>query len=264
MKLANKVAIVTGAATSIGAEIACALHAAGAAVAIADVKTAEGERLAQTLGERALFVETDVTQDDQLDRCVERTLREFGGVDILVNNACTYADAGLASTRDEWLRSLNVNLVSGAVLLHKVVNVMRPRGGGVVVNLASVAGKFGSAGRALYPAAKAAILQLTRSEAATLAKDNIRVVSVSPGWTWSPSVESLAETRARADAVGARLHPLGRIGEAKDVANAIVFLCSDDAAFITGIDFPVDGGYSMLGPDQGLPAREWLRKKEPS
>jgi 3-oxoacyl-[acyl-carrier protein] reductase len=82
-------------------------------------------------------------------------------------------------------------------------------------------------------------------------------------WTWSPSVENLAETRARADAVGARLHPLGCIGDAKDVANAIVFLCSDDAAFITSIDFLVDGSYSMLGPDQGIPAREWLRKKEP-
>jgi NAD(P)-dependent dehydrogenase (short-subunit alcohol dehydrogenase family) len=264
VKLANKVAIVTGAATGIGAEIARALLAAGASVAIADVRTAEGERVATALGERALFVETDVTQDQQLDHCVERTLGKFGGVDILVNNACAYADAGLAATREEWLRSLNVNLVSGAVLLHKVANAMRARGGGVVVNLASVAGKFGSADRALYPTAKAAILQLTRNEAATLAKDNIRAVSVSPGWTWSPSVENLAGTRAHADAIGARLHPLGRIGDAKDVANAIVFLCSDDAAFITGADFPVDGGYSMLGPDQGLPAREWLRKKDPS
>jgi NAD(P)-dependent dehydrogenase (short-subunit alcohol dehydrogenase family) len=132
---------------------------------------------------------------------------------------------------------------------------MTRRGGGAVVNFSSVAGKFGQAGRALYPAAKAAIIQLTRNAAMELAPQRIRVNSVSPAWTWSAPVERAAGgDRAKADRVGAAYHPLGRIADAEEVARAVLFLCSDDASFITGVDLPVDGGAAMTGADGGKPA----------
>jgi NAD(P)-dependent dehydrogenase (short-subunit alcohol dehydrogenase family) len=258
MILDGKVAIVTGGATSIGAEIARTLRRAQASVVIADVNVDAGKQLANDLGSDALFVLTDVTDDAQIDRCIDTAITRFGGVDVLINNACSYADRGFESTRQEWVDSLNTNIVSGAVFTQKVVPAMRARSGGVIVNMASVAGKFGTAQRALYPASKAAILQVTKNAAATFAQDNIRVVSVSPAWTWSPAVERLAGSREQADRVGRKLHPLGRIGEPRDIANLIAYLCSADAAFITGADFAVDGGYSMLGPDQGVSARDWF------
>jgi NAD(P)-dependent dehydrogenase (short-subunit alcohol dehydrogenase family) len=131
--------------------------------------------------------------------------------------------------------------------------------GGAVVNMGSVGGKFGTAGRALYPAAKAAILQLTRNQAASLAPRRVRVNSVSPGWTWSDALSRMAGgDRAYADRVAAPMHPLGRAGDGDDVAQVVLFLCSDAARFVTGADIPVDGGFSMLGPDQGRSARDWF------
>jgi len=111
---------------------------------------------------------------------------DFGGVDILINNACTMLDKGLQSSRDEWLAALNVNVVSGARFVRPPSSpICDDAGGGAIVNFSSIAGKQGQRGRALYPASKAAILQLTRNEAMELAVDKIRVNTVSPGWTWS-------------------------------------------------------------------------------
>jgi NAD(P)-dependent dehydrogenase (short-subunit alcohol dehydrogenase family) len=250
----GKVAIVTGGATSIGAAIVGAFHAAGAAVVIADIDAAPGQALAARLGERALFQATDVTDDAAIAACVAAALARFGGIDILVNNACTFLDKGLQSSRAEWLRSLDVNLVGGAIMLREAAPHLRRRGGGAVVNFSSIAGKHGQRGRALYPAAKAAILQLTRNAAMELAADGIRVNAVSPGWTWSATIERLSRgDRAKADRIAADYHPLGRVADAEDVARAVLFLCSDDARHITGVDLPVDGGYAMSGPDQGIP-----------
>jgi NAD(P)-dependent dehydrogenase (short-subunit alcohol dehydrogenase family) len=253
-RFTGKVAIVTGGATSIGAAICRAFHAEGAAIVIADIDAASGAALAGSLGERALFQRTDVTDDAAIAACVAVTVAAFGGIDILVNNACTFLDKGLQSSRAEWLHSLDVNLVGGAVMLREAAPHLRRRGGGAVVNFSSIAGKHGQRGRALYPAAKAAILQLTRNEAMELAADHIRVNAVSPGWTWSAVIERLTEgDRAKADRIAADYHPLGRVADAEDVARAVLFLCSDEARHITGIDLPVDGGYAMTGPDQGTP-----------
>jgi len=253
-RLAGKVAIVTGGAQSIGAAIARAFHAAGAKIVIADIDAAAGAALAAALGEGALFQRTDVTSDEEIRRCVEAAVAAFGGIDILVNNACTFLDKGLQSSREEWLRSLEVNLVSGALFVREAAPHLRRRGGGAIVNMSSIAGKHGQRGRALYPASKAAILQLTRNAAMELAADRIRVNAVSPGWTWSRVIEDLTKgDRAKADRIAGEYHPLGRLGDAEEVAHAVLFLCSDAARHITGIDLPVDGGYAMTGPDQGTP-----------
>jgi NAD(P)-dependent dehydrogenase (short-subunit alcohol dehydrogenase family) len=248
--LDGKVAIVTGAARGIGAGIAAALHDAGAAVVLADIDAPAA------IGGRALFQRTDLASDEDIDACVAVAIARFGRLDILVNCAVTYGDPGLGATRAQWHAALDVNLVGAALLTARAAAAMAK--GGVVVNIGSNAAKFGVAGRALYPASKAALSQFTRNAAATLAPRGIRVLSVSPAWTWSPALEAMAGTPEHADAVGGKLHPLGRVGRPQDVANAVLFACSDLASFVTGGDIPVDGGFSMLGPDAGRSPRAWF------
>ena len=214
--IAGKTAIVSGGATSIGAAVVRSFHAEGAALVIADIAEEPGRALAAALGAKALYHRTDVTRDADITACVTAGVAAFGGVDFLVNGAVTYLDKGLQSTRAEWLASLDLNLVSGARFVEAVVPEMKKRGAGAIVNFSSVAGKFGQAGRALYPAAKAAILQLTRNEAMELAPHRIRVNAVSPGWTWSAPVERAAGgDRAKADRIAAAYHPLGRVADAE-------------------------------------------------
>jgi NAD(P)-dependent dehydrogenase (short-subunit alcohol dehydrogenase family) len=256
--LQGKVAIVTGAAALLGSAIVRAFVQAGARVVAVDVDAVRGEPLAAELGADCRFVACDIASDDALDALLAGVLRIESRIDCLVNNAVVYGDAGLGAARADWLRALNVNLVSGAMLVQKSADALAAQGG-TIVNMGSVGGKFGAAGRALYPAAKAAILQLTRNQAATLAARGVRVNSVSPGWTWSDALSRMANgDRARADRVGAPMHPLGRVGDGDDVAQVVLFLCSDAARFVTGADIPVDGGFSMLGPDQGRSARDWF------
>jgi NAD(P)-dependent dehydrogenase (short-subunit alcohol dehydrogenase family) len=257
MQLAGKTAIVTGATSGLGADIARRLHSEGASVVIAGIEDEAGAQLVNELGARALYVHTDILRDDDIERCLTATIDAFGRLDTLVNNACIYVDRGLESTRDEWLQTLNVNLVSGAIFVQKALPYLT-KPSGTIINIGSTGGKFGAAGRALYPASKAAILQVTRNEAVTLAPHGIRVLSVSPAWTWSPAVAALAGTQANGDAVAARFHPLGRLGRGDDIGRVIAFLCSDGAAFMTGVDVPVDGGFSSLGPDQGRSPRQWF------
>ena len=255
--LPGTVAIVTGAARGLGAAIAHGLSAAGVGVVVADRDGEGGAVTAAALGATALFQMTDLSRDDDIEACVAATLSRFGRLDFLVNCAVSYQDPGLDATRAQWLAALDVNLVGAALLTARVAQAMTAPGG-VVVNIGSVGGKFGAAGRALYPASKAGLLQFTRNAAVTLAPRGIRVLSVSPAWTWSPALERMAGTPERADAVGGRLHPLGRVGRGQDVANAVLFACSPMAGFMTGVDIPVDGGFSVLGPDAGRSPRAWF------
>lgn len=267
----GKVVLVTGGATSLGAEMVAAFHRAGASVVIADVQEAAGQALARTLNghaaaqdERALFSRTDITDDAQVQATLAAIESRHGRLDAIVNNACIYADAGLASTRRQWLEALNVNVVSGAMLVHQALPLLQRAGRSAVVNLSSIAGKIGQYGRAVYPACKAAILQLTRSEAVELARYGVRVNAVTPAWTWSAAMQAQTQgDRALADRVAQTFHPIGRVGEPLDVAQGVLFLCSERAAFITGIDLPVDGGYSVLGPDQGRSPTHWFSQHLP-
>lgn len=250
-RISGKVAIVTGGATLIGAHLVRAFQKVGVKVVVADVDVPGGQALAGELGESVLFVKTDLGDDAQIDACVSRAVAAFGGVDFLVNVACVYVDGGINAARQDWLDSYNINVVGGVMMLKAVRPHMVRRGGGAVVNFGSISAKVAQRGRWLYPVSKAAILQLTRNEAMDLARDNIRVNSVSPGWTWSKVISELSrKNRKKADEVGGPFHLLGRIANPEEVAQAVLFLCSSQASFITGSDLAVDGGYSAMGPER--------------
>jgi NAD(P)-dependent dehydrogenase (short-subunit alcohol dehydrogenase family) len=253
--LKDKVAIVTGGATMIGAAVVRALHREGARIVIADINDKDGSSIAAVLGSNVLFVKTDLIDDAQIGACVEKTMKAFGGIDFLINVACVYIDDALNSTRQQWLESYNVNVVGGVMMLKAVRPHMAKRGGGCVVNFGSISAKIAQTGRWLYPVTKAAILQLTRNQAMDLAGEKIRVNSVSPGWTWCRLMsEVTGGDKRKTNRVGGPFHLLGRIGEPEEVAEAVIFLCSDHASFITGTDLAVDGGYSAMGPEMASPA----------
>ena len=261
--LQGKTAIVTGSTQGLGADIVRVLASQGANVVILGRNTANGNALVAEIhatgAAGALYCETDIQQDDQIDACIAATLERFGRLDILVNNACSYDDNGVDSSREQWHRTLGVNLVSAAIFAQKALAHME--GGAVIVNMGSTGGKFGAAGRALYPASKAAMLQFTKNLAVSVAPRGIRVLAVSPAWTWSPSVEQLSHSSRRdADQVGAQFHPLGRVGDGKEIGNVVAFAASEAASWMTGVDIPVDGGFSVLGPDQGISPRVWFQR----
>jgi 3-oxoacyl-[acyl-carrier protein] reductase len=236
--LEGKTALVTGASKGIGKAIATELAAAGAAVVVGYRSGRdEAEALATQLGGRA--IQADVSNADEAKRLVE----EAGELDILVNNAGLTRDGVLARmSDDDWRTVLETNLSSVFYTCRAVTRPMMKKRAGAIVNVSSIVGVHGNWGQANYAASKAGIIGFTKSLARELGSRNVRANVVAPGYVKTQLTDVLPE-----EATGAMLGntPLGRLGEPKDVAGAVRFLCSDAASFITGEVLLVDGGLGM-------------------
>lgn len=262
--LQGRRALVTGGARGLGAGMAQALAEAGAAVMVADLLEAEGRDTAgiiRSAGGKASFVRMDVTQEADWERAVAATIAELGGFDILINNAGIEVTALVTEVEAESLRRMfDVNVVGTLLGMKHALRAMRPGGaagqGGAIVNVASVAATIAFPAIAGYSATKSAVDRATRVAAAEAGKlgYGVRVNCVYPGLVPTVMGMQLAGDVVAAGlfpspeaAVGAIVGetPLGRLGEVADMADAVVFLCSDASRFITGIGLPVDGGMGM-------------------
>jgi len=254
----DKVVIVTGGGMGMGRGTALEFASEGAKVVVADVNAEAGRSVAARMGEtpgEGLFVEADVSKSADCQRVVRETIGAFGGVDVLFNNVGIQPPSSYVNveetTEELWDRILDVNLKSYFLMAKYSIPEMRKRGGGVIVNNASVQGLQSMKGVPAYAASKGGVLSLTRQLAVEYAAENIRVLAICPGTIDTEMVRAAAameggdveETLRRFG----ESHPIGRIGTPQDIANVVLFLASDKASFMTGEYVCVDGGYMALG-----------------
>jgi 3-oxoacyl-[acyl-carrier protein] reductase len=249
MRLKDQVAIVTGAASGFGAEIARQYVAEGAKVAVADINGAGAKAVAETLGDNAIAVTCDVTQRADIDALVKATVNRFGKLDIVVNNAgWTHKNQPLLDVDEATFdRVYDINVKSIFHMVHAVVPLMRRARRGVILNVGSTAGIRPRPGLTWYNSSKGAVNLMSKSLAAELGQDNIRVNVICPVMGVTGLLESfmgMPDTPENRKKFIATI-PLGRLSTPLDVAKAAVFLASDDAEFITGVEFPVDGGRTV-------------------
>ncbi|HEY3413489.1 MAG TPA: 3-oxoacyl-[acyl-carrier-protein] reductase [Armatimonadota bacterium] len=249
MSLIGKVAIVTGAGKAgkgIGQACALALSAAGAKVVVASRTEANAQTVADEIraaGGEALALGVDVSSAEQVESMVAATLSAFGRVDILVNNAGITRDGLMMRMgEDAWDSVLDTNLKGAWLCLKAVARPMMKQRSGAIVNITSINGITGSAGQTNYAASKAGLIGLAKSAAKELAPRGIRVNAVAPGWIETAMTADLGDEFKEQSLV--RI-PLGRLGKPEDVAAAVRFLCTEDAAYITGQTLVVDGGLIM-------------------
>jgi len=259
-RLQNKVAIITGGASGIGRGVVELFLAEGASVVIADINAEAGKAVAAELGEHAFFKQTDVTSAQSVKALVDYTVAELGRVDILHNNAGAFGARGSLFEVDEDGFDFTFALLTKSVFLGMKYagEVMKQQGGGVILNTASISATMPGYGPHIYQAAKAAVLQLSKTLSLELAQYKIRVNCVSPGGVYTPLIGNAlgvdAETtQAISDGMAATL-PLGRTGTPLDIAQAALFLCGDESSFITGQNLIVDGAEATGKPypEQGI------------
>ena len=239
MRLEGKVAMVTGAASGIGRATSLTLAREGAAVMCADVNTEGAQETADAIaaaGGTAAVFQLDVTDEEAVQAALAATVEQLGALHILVN------DAGISGRTHEYHDVIDVNLNGVYYCMKYGAALIEQHGGGSIVSLSSIMGLVGGSAPG-YTASKHGVLGLTRNYALMYGGRGVRVNCVNPGYIETPmTAQMLEDEQRRVDAVG--LHPIGRLGKAEDVANAILFLASDDASFVTGVALPVDGGYT--------------------
>ena len=248
MKLEGKVAFVTGFGSGLGQAIAVLFAQEGAAVAGTSTTEAKGlDTLAmiEKVGSKALFRPGDVSNSAQMKALIDETVKQFGGLDIVVNSAGVRTNGSITEiTEEQWDRTIDVNLKGVFVVSRLAIPEMIKRGGGVILNIGARSGMAGQAGRAAYCASKGGMITLTEAMAMDYARERIRVNCICPGPTKTPMVdtstpEKLARYKTRV--------PVGRIGEPEDIAHAALYLASDEASMVTAAILPVDGGMRLTG-----------------
>jgi NAD(P)-dependent dehydrogenase (short-subunit alcohol dehydrogenase family) len=248
MKLEGKVAFVTGFGSGLGQAIAVLFAKEGAAVAGTSTTEAKGRdtvAVIEKIGGKALFRPGHVSNSAQMKALIEETVKQFGGLDLLVNSAGVRTNGSITEiTEEQWDRTIDVNLKGVFVVSRLAIPEMIKRGGGVIINIGARSGMAGQAGRAAYCASKGGMVTLTEAMAMDHASQKIRVNCICPGPTRTPMVdtstpEKLARYKTRV--------PVGRIGEPEDIAYAALYLASDDASMITAAILPVDGGMRLTG-----------------
>ncbi len=246
MKLANKSALITGGTRGIGLAVAQLFEQEGARVAVVGRDADAGGAALAALRD-ARFIQADVSRADDCQRAVDETIRAFGRLDLLFNNAgVIWRNRSVETTSEaEWDATMNVNVKSVFLTSRAALPHLRAAGGGAIINTASYVGLVGFPGLAAYCASKGAVVNLTRAMALDHAAENIRVNCICPGSVKTDMIE--AAWRAYGDVtqaaqVWADKHPLKRIASAQEIARVVLFLASDDASFITGAAIPVDGG----------------------
>jgi NAD(P)-dependent dehydrogenase (short-subunit alcohol dehydrogenase family) len=252
-ELKNKVAIVTGGTSGIGRDTAILFARQGAKVVVAGRRETEGQEtidLIRAAGGESFFVQTDVSQSADVQALVQKTVEKFGRLDIAFNNAGIEGAwiPIVEQSEEDWDRTIDINLKGVWLCLKYEIQQMLIQGrGGAIVNMASVAGLIGSAGGATYSASKHGVMGLTKAAALETARSGIRINSVCPAVIETPMGERLfGEPEFRKFALG--LHPIGRFGKPMEIAEAVVWMCSDRASFMTGQSLVLDGGF-LAGPN---------------
>lgn len=249
--LADKVALITGGSTGIGKACALAFSREGAKVVIADMNGEAGEEtvgLVRAKGGEASFVKTDVSQPDEVESLFGQVMATYGRLDCAFNNAGIPGSIGFSTHEypdESWQRVLDVNLKGVWLCMRQEIIQMLQQGGGAIVNTASIWGLVGAPGASAYVASKHAVAGLTRAAALEYASRGIRINAVNPGTIRTPILDPFIAAVPDFESFMTARHPIGRIGRPEEVAEAVVWLCSDAASFVIGQNLPVDGGYTI-------------------
>jgi NAD(P)-dependent dehydrogenase (short-subunit alcohol dehydrogenase family) len=242
----GKVALITGAGSGIGRATALAFAKEGAKVVIADIVVAGGEetvRIIKGAGGEAIFVKTDVTRAAEVEALIKKTVETYGRLDCAFNNAGIEGEMAPTAdcTEENWDRVVNIDLKGVWLCMKYEIPQMLQQGGGAIVNTASVAGLVGFQGIPAYVASKHGVNGLTKTAALEYAKSGIRVNSVCPGVIHTPMIERFFSTNPQVSEAMSALEPVGRLGKPEEIGEAVLWLCSDAASFVTGLPMAVDG-----------------------
>ncbi len=248
-RLEGKVALVTGGSRGIGKASAAAFAREGAKVVVTDVLVEKGKetvKMIQEMKGEAIFIETDVSQATEVSDLIKKVIETYGRLDCAHNNAGVLGTSCRMTEYEEevWERVMNINLKGVWLCMKYEIPQMIKYGGGAIVNTASTFGLVGSPNRTAYVASKHGIVGLTRAAALEFAKDHIRVNAVCPGVIRTPIIDQAIADDPQREKWLLERHPIGRMGTPADIAEAVVWLCSDASSFVTGLAMPVDGGYT--------------------